>query len=58
MLPLFTGAFFDDVKKVEWPRGARDPPRGHLLACPMGRGTRCLPYLCGVTSASPDGGSL
>ena len=35
--------FFDDVEKVEWPRGARDPPRSHLPARPMGRGTRWLP---------------
>lgn len=55
MLPLFTGAFFDDMEKVEWPRGARDPPRGHLPACPVCQGTHWLPCLCGVTSASPEG---
>ena len=57
MLPLFTGAFFDDVEKVEWSRGTRDPSRGHLLTHRMGRGTRWLPCLCGVTSASPEAGS-
>ena len=53
---IYRCIFFDDVEKVEWPRGASDPPRGHLPARPMGRGTRWLPCLRGVTSANPERG--